>query len=322
MEKNYESYSKEELIEQIKHLKENIKKKFGHDENLPRLNLEWAGSLGEWYWDVQENHVIFNDKKVEAIGYDPNDLEDIGFEFFTEKLHPDDYDRVMDNMRDHLDGQSEAYEIEYRIKHKDGHYKWYYDRGMVTKRDKDGKPLYVQGIVFDISERKKVEERLRELSEKDPLTKAYNRRYMFKKIDQLIGQYEDNQTPFSLIMFDLDRFKEINDEHGHLVGDDILKEMTQMIFNHLRDKDVLCRYGGDEFFMVLPDTELKEAKKAAKRIKDQMANMSFEEVDEVTVSMGVATYHKNEAIDDIVKRVDDLVYQAKDDGRNTIKFEE
>ena len=161
MSNNYENLSKKELIEEIKNLESKMDDILSKKNNSNFIEFEWAGNLGEWHWYCEENKVIFNEKKVEAIGYDPKKVGKVGFQFFTEKLHPDDYERVMDNMSNHLSGKTEAYEVEYRIQHKDGHYIWYYDRGSVIKRTDDGKPLLLQGIVFNISESKKIEEKLR-----------------------------------------------------------------------------------------------------------------------------------------------------------------
>lgn len=112
---------------------------------------------------VESNQVFYNDGKVLALGYNPSEIKGrVGYQFFTEKIHPDDYERVMKNMRNHLEGKSSAYEVEYRIRAKDGQYKWYYDRGKITSGNKDGKPLVVAGIVFDVTHQKKLEQELLE----------------------------------------------------------------------------------------------------------------------------------------------------------------
>ena len=105
--------------------------------------------------------MTFNLLKTSALGYEENDLPDtVGYEFFTDKLHPEDYLMVMQSMENVLKGLSLVYEVEYRIKSKNGVWKWYYDRGAVTKLAMDGKPLIISGIVFDISHQKEIEEKL------------------------------------------------------------------------------------------------------------------------------------------------------------------
>lgn len=319
MDHRYESWTKDQLIKHILELdalKEDLNK---HNETF-LVEFPWAGNLGQWQWFYDTNKVIFNDKKVAQLGYNPAVVGEVGFEFFTEKLHPDDYEHVMQNMRDHLANITPAYEVEYRILHKDGHYLWYYDRGTVTKRDKDGKPLLLQGIVFDITESKKVVEQLRFLSERDPLTNVYNRRSFFIKLDDVIKEQHIHETPFSLIMFDIDHFKKINDTYGHLIGDDTLRRLTSLINEDKRSNDLVYRYGGEEFFILLKNTELKGAVQLAKRLHKLISDLKIPKVGHVTVSMGVVEYGKDESVDDVIKRVDDLMYDAKEAGRNQIKY--
>ncbi|MFP4478284.1 MAG: GGDEF domain-containing protein [Candidatus Izemoplasmatales bacterium] len=320
MDNNYADWSKEEFIDHVKDLENKLDDVLLNNNNANFVQFKWAGNLGQWHWYVKENKVLFNDKKVEAIGYNPKEVGEVGFQFFTDKLHPDDYDRVMDNMRDHLSGKTEVYEVEYRIKHKDGHYLWYYDRGAIIKRNDVGEPVLLQGIVFDISESKRIEEKLRYLSERDPLTEVYNRRTMYNILQDMVDNYEENEEPFSMIMFDIDHFKEVNDEYGHLVGDDVLKGLADLVKEEKRSDDIVCRYGGEEFFLLLPETENDNAIKVAKRLHKKIKKMDIPKVGHITVSMGVVTYQDEETIDEIVKRADDLMYEAKEDGRDTIKY--
>lgn len=308
----------DQLQKRIDALEKEVKelRKVKEDENFVRF--PWAGNLGQWSWNYQTNKVVFNDKKVLSLGYNPNEIDEIGFEFFTDKLHPDDYENVMTNMRNHLLGITEAYEVEYRIRHKDGHYLWYYDRGIITERDHLGKPLMLHGIVFDITESKVIEQRLIDLSERDTLTRLFNRRVFF---EHLTMQVEDtNNHPFSLIMYDIDHFKLINDRYGHLVGDQVLLSLSKMIKHDIRESDYAYRYGGEEFFILLPHTNHEQAIQIAKRLHGNIQTKKFPDVEKITISMGVVTYQENETIDDVVKRVDDLLYDAKRAGRNTIKY--
>jgi len=316
MPKNYKAWTKERLIRHINDLEERIQKQ-DHDF---LVEFPWAGNLGQWFWDYEVNTVTFNDKKVSQLGYDPIVVGDVGFEFFTNKLHPDDYEYVMENMRKHLRGESDAYEVEYRIRHKDGHYLWYYDRGTLRKRDKDGKPLYLQGIVFDITESKKVEEKFKVLSERDVLTNLYNRRMMFRHLENYIEEKMKNGKTFSLIMFDIDHFKNINDTYGHLVGDETLKRLSELVVEDKRSNDIVYRYGGEEFFILLPDTELVGAVKVAKRLHKLIANMHIPKVGHITVSMGVVESQINDTVDELIKRADVMMYKAKEQGRNLIKY--
>lgn len=141
-------------------------------------------------------------------------------------------------MRQHLLGHTKAYEVEYRIQKKDGSYVWYYDRGPVMKRSSKGDPLIVAGIVFDISQQKKIEEKLHQANEKlrylsqtDDLTSAYNKRYMTKKITGEMKALTKEKSSLSLMMIDIDNFKEVNDQFGHLMGDNLLQYLTAGLKN-------------------------------------------------------------------------------------------
>jgi len=323
MDTKYDVWPKEKLVKRLKELEnynEGLKQSLAANNDSFLNEFKWAGNLGQWFWYYDQNKVLFNDKKTLNLGYDPQEMGNIGFEFFTQKLHPDDYDRVMANMRSHLRGQTPAYEVEYRIRHKEGHYVWYYDRGTVVKRDENGLPLILHGIVFDITESKKAEERLVYLAEHDGLTEIYNRRMLFKHLNNHIDNKIKNNTPFSLVMLDIDLFKNVNDTHGHLVGDDTLIRLVKMIMADKRFKDELYRYGGEEFFLLLPDTNLQGAVELATRLHQTIGNEKFPVIKKLTVSMGVVEYQNKETIDEVIKRVDDLLYKAKRAGRNTIKF--
>jgi len=123
-----------------------------------RLNLALsAGNLAWWDMDCVTGKVVFNEQKVKMLGYSMEDFNDVDYTAFTDLVHPDDYEKTMQAMRDHLSGKKSLYEVEYRIKTKDDSYKWFYDRGSILQRDEHGKPLRVKGVVIDITDRKKSE---------------------------------------------------------------------------------------------------------------------------------------------------------------------
>lgn len=102
--------------------------------------MDWES--WHWYWDIETNTITFNPLKVTTLGYEICEIpEHVTYQYFTDKLHPEDYPKTMKAMKDHLYGRIEVYEAEYQIKTKDGRYRWYYDRGKITQRDKDGKPF-------------------------------------------------------------------------------------------------------------------------------------------------------------------------------------
>jgi PAS domain S-box-containing protein len=151
-----------------------------------------VGNLAWWEMDVKTGKVIFNENKVKMLGYDMNDFKNADYKSFTKLLHPDDHDRVMQAMKDHLEGKKETYDVEYRIKAKNGNYKWYYDKGSIVERDQNGSPLIVKGIVIDVSNIKQ-SEILEKLSNKilDRLNLSGNKVNQIRDILFLIKQNND-----------------------------------------------------------------------------------------------------------------------------------
>lgn len=152
----------------------------------------------------------------------------------------------------------------------------------------------------------------------DPLTKLINRRVMLRRIEML----KAHATRFSVVMFDLDRFKRINDTYGHLAGDKVLKVASNIIIKNLTGSDIVARYGGEEFVAILPNTSVVEAIKKAELIasslKASKITMSNKVDITVTSSIGVTAYQQGEAIEALFKRVDDLLYDAKELGRDRV----
>lgn len=113
-------------------------------EALMRANLPW------WEWDIEKNRVVTNALKVTMLGYEPEDFRDVGFQAYTDLLHPDDYERSMEAMRAHLEGRAPIYQVDYRIRRADGAYTWYMDRGSIIARTPEGRPARLRGIVADL----------------------------------------------------------------------------------------------------------------------------------------------------------------------------
>jgi diguanylate cyclase (GGDEF)-like protein/PAS domain S-box-containing protein len=163
-------------------------------------------------------------------------------------------------------------------------------------------------------------EQVQRLAVTDPLTNLHNRRYFFEVAHRELERARRYQSPLSLIMIDIDRFKEVNDTHGHLIGDLVLKHIADRLKAQLREIDVLCRYGGEEFVVLLPDTALDAAYQVAERLRQAIVQSPIQAEGnqvKITTSLGVA--HMDEAchqIDDLIRYADQALYQAKSAGRN------
>lgn len=156
----------------------------------------------------------------------------------------------------------------------------------------------------------------------DALTNALNRRTVLERLDEEIKRSTRHQLPLSIAMLDIDHFKEINDTHGHLVGDIVLKEVVTRILNSLRSYDLVGRYGGDEFILLFPNTEIADATLTCDRIQNSFTQNPLISTDLkifVTVSIGVASQNDNcNLADTLIHHADDALYKAKRQGRNQV----
>jgi diguanylate cyclase (GGDEF)-like protein/PAS domain S-box-containing protein len=191
----------------------------------------------------------------------------------------------------------------------------------------DGQRCSLVGI-FDVTVQKDLEEQLRALATSDSLTGAANRRHFVELSQRERERSKRNGAPLSLCLFDADHFKNVNDQYGHVAGDHVLSAMAQAARGALRISDVLGRLGGEEFAMLLPDTDLAGAMVVAERVRAAVASTEVQssEVREagatgsirVTVSIGVAQLHPDEPIESLLKRADRALYAAKDLGRDRV----
>lgn len=186
-------------------------------------------------------------------------------------------------------------------------------------RTGDGEKL-VETLV-DLTDRKRLEEELYRLSVTDHLTGAYNRRYFVEMLEREVERARRTGRTFSLIMFDLDRFKSINDRFGHAAGDRVLKSVVSTFKERLRKTDCLARWGGEEFVILLPDTGVEGAAVLAEELRQRLSEMEIAGVGRVTASFGVTGYCSGDTVDAVTQRVDSALYQAKGNGRNCVCIE-
>ena len=163
--------------------------------------------------------------------------------------------------------------------------------------------------------------RLAEISVTDPLTRVFNRRYLFEILEKEFDRALRYKSSLSFVMVDIDFFKRVNDRFGHQVGDQVLVDVANLVREELRKPDVLGRYGGEEFGVILPETDLKGAWVVAERYRTRVAEYRFGTAHSpirTTISLGVAAVpdSKVRTVDELVKEADDSLYQAKNLGRN------
>jgi diguanylate cyclase (GGDEF)-like protein len=176
---------------------------------------------------------------------------------------------------------------------------------------------YIYSIVFsDITKQENYKRSLERLTTTDPLTGIGNRRYYEQKLEDEILRANRYHHALSLIMFDIDFFKKVNDTYGHDAGDTVLKEYSALISSLIRNEDIFCRIGGEEFMLILPDTDLNASGIIAEKLRKAVA--SFDSKVQITMSFGLVQYSKDEKTHSLYTRVDKALYEAKNLGRNRV----
>ncbi len=180
--------------------------------------------------------------------------------------------------------------------------------------------LLLQGCGSALSKQLKIE-KLKQDATIDSLTGCYNRRELANQLQRHMARAKRHQQPLSILMFDLDHFKKINDVHGHLCGDAVLTSVARLVKNHMRKGDILARYGGEEFIAILPATEKSRAIELADRLRKSIhkATIPFQTQSiEVTASFGVAEYSPGQNMSQFIDTADAMLYKAKRNGRNRV----
>jgi len=301
-----------------------------------KFAIEGSGD-GLWDWDIVTNKVFFSESWKQMLGYADNDISNKLSEW-ERLVHPDDLNDALQAVQKHLEGKTPVYISEHRLLCKDGNYKWILDRGVVVSRDDQGKPLRAIGTHTDITERKLMEEIIRQQALYDTLTKLPNRRLLVDRLTQAMSVSKRSGKHGALLFLDLDNFKPLNDTHGHEAGDLLLIEVANRLKHCVRETDTVARIGGDEFVVVLAqlDMDVKasklEAEMLAEKIRAELAkpyvlklknehNTGLLVEHHCTASIGLTLFiDEQSSVNDVLKNADDAMYQAKNAGRNQVRL--
>ena len=163
-----------------------------------------------------------------------------------------------------------------------------------------------------------------EYSVKDPKTDLYNHNFFIKRVEEEIARYKRSSKTFSVIMIDIDNFKRLNDKYGHLAGDEVIIKLSKKIRHEMREEDIISRFGGEEFTVLLPDADKNAALIAAERLRSAVEKMQTEWQElilKITVSIGVAAYDDKDAVGSILlDNADKAMYKSKEKGRNKVSI--
>jgi diguanylate cyclase (GGDEF)-like protein/PAS domain S-box-containing protein len=299
-----------------------------------RVNRAWRESESRFRGVVSQSLVgivVIDDGKItysngkfdETFGYSAEEVRGMSpLDFVTEG----DRAHVAETMRQRVSGEVESVSYSFRGRCKDGAEIEIECHGSTFDA---GGHLSLVSMTIDITERTRAEravlrlqEQLREQSTRDPLTGLYNRRYLEDHLARDLIRAERAEDPVSVIMFDLDHFKIINDTAGHLAGDEVLRIVAGVIKAHSRASDICCRYGGEEFLMILPGMPEAAAITRAERLREVIATTCVDHEGSpirMTASLGVAAFPGDGATgDQLIAAADRALYAAKRSGRNRV----
>lgn len=299
------------------------------DESVYKTLLESTQAI-PWKIDWASKRFAYIGPQIEPLlGWSAESWQTV--DDWVQRMHVDDRTRVFEFcVQQSLMGHD--HEADYRAMTADGRTVWIRDVVHVMRLE-DGTPEALIGFMFDISERKQKEEQLlalqqqlEVLSYQDGLTGVANRRMLDQVLEREWLAARQQQQPLALIMIDIDYFKQFNDHYGHLKGDEVLRTVAQLLSQAgLRGRDFLARFGGEEFALVLPDTDLQAAQKVAERCRQQVFRAQIPHAASaisqlLTISMGVGSMvpKPQSQLSAFVDQVDSLMYAAKRAGRGRI----
>lgn len=304
-------------ISQRKHVEQRLR------DAMTRLSMA-AGiaGLGFWEWDVTDDRVYFSPEWRKQLGYVEGELPN-HIDEWRNRLHPDDRERVEQQVRQFAQAPSPDFEIEYRLRHKDGGYRWLNARWSALTTE-DGHATRLAVTHLDITAKKQTEDELRYVASHDILTGLPNRLLLTEFAEHMLSSARRNQEKLAVFFFDLDKFKTINDTYGHRIGDQVLREAALRITRSVRSEDMVGRLGGDEFVAVLSKVhDIRDVTQAARHALDALG--AAYQIDHLELhtppSIGIALYPDDgDSVDVLIQQADAAMYHAKAEGGRTYRF--
>ncbi|HEU5072920.1 MAG TPA: sensor domain-containing diguanylate cyclase, partial [Polyangiaceae bacterium] len=291
------------------------------DESRARFQ-DLANASDEVFWvtDIESGCVLYVSPAYERVWKRSaaSLLEDP--DTWVEPIHPGDREAAEQAYRAGLAARR-AFEVEFRIVLPDGSVRHVLNRGFPVYAG-DGALIRMAGVASDITELHRAREELRMLAETDELTGALNSRAFRRLLRHELTRSVRERRPLAVALLDIDNFKVVNDEHGHLAGDAVLTQVVRILCGRLRASDIVARLGGDEFCVVLPNADEDGAARVLEELKCEVARVRVPlhsgQSAAVTLSVGIAISNPASDEGELLKRADDALYVSKRDGRNRV----
>ena len=283
------------------------------------VEVQKLARIGNWEFDLIHDQIRWSEETFHIFGLPPGSQEP---EFADVLLAIDPEDRpVFDAAIERAISGRQPYSIDLRIRTPEGTQKFIHAQGSAV-HDGSGKALRLIGTLLDITERKREENRLATAASHDSLTGLANRGYFSNELEYTIRVSRESATPLSVCLCDVDRFKQVNDTHGHAAGDEVIQAFARCLSEGVRHGDLAARWGGDEFCILFPATSAASAGISVDRIRQKLASLRFSASDGgafgVTGSFGIAELAAGMNSADLMEAADRSLYAAKQRGRNCL----
>jgi diguanylate cyclase (GGDEF)-like protein/PAS domain S-box-containing protein len=304
-------------------------------ESEQRLVTAQEGAhVGVWEWNIVARRSYWSPECERIYGMKPGSLT--SNDDWRVRVHPEDLVQIDAQWEERIE-KHQSFEVDFRFRMDSGETRWLVTKGH-AQYNAAGDPVSLSGVNYDITERKQLEDQVRQLAFHDTLTQLPNRRLLVDRLSQTMSASRRSGKYGALMMLDLDNFKPLNDAHGHLAGDLLLNEVARRLIECVRETDTIARVGGDEFVVLLGELDTdktestKQAGEVAEKIRASLAlpyqlTLSEEGKADIVVqhrcsaSIGVALLLNHEASQaDILKWADTAMYRAKEAGRNVVRF--
>ncbi|MGH8508662.1 MAG: diguanylate cyclase domain-containing protein [Gammaproteobacteria bacterium] len=286
-----------------------------------RLALQ-SSNTGLWDWNLTSNEVYFSPEWKRQLGHEDDKVPN-RYEEWESRLHPEDRVRTLNAVRASIENPACGYEVEFRLRHKDGTYRWILARASLLQ-DAEGRAYRMLGSHTDITDRKEAEAQLAQLALCDGLTGLGNRRWIEEELERALIASRRNRQKIAVMFIDLDRFKDINDTLGHEAGDSLLKGVAERLRPEVRESDAVARLGGDEFIVILIDIARPEdaANVARKLLRTLSAPMNLGGTEMViSASIGISLSPEDGSdVKTLLHHADTALYRAKESGKNDYCF--
>ncbi len=287
-----------------------------------RMRLALLAANQAWFdFDIKTGEMTTSDEYSQVLGYAEGEL-DHNLQEWQAALHPEDSARVMSLLNECMAG-SDSVSVDYRRRAKNGDWVWMNSVFKIAEFNALHQPIRMIGVHANINSRKLLELELNQKAHIDYLTELNNRGHFMEQAEKELSRSQRYEKEMAIFMMDIDFFKKINDSHGHKVGDIVLKKLADVCRQTLREVDIIGRVGGEEFAILLPETNRAEALEVAERLRLSVADSEVPMKDglpvQYTVSIGVSSVESaDDNIDVLLSRADKALYQAKQSGRNRV----